>query len=54
MARKDAIEVERTVVDLLPNTMFPIDIPVVVAYWRISRAKCVCISFASCQETKLC
>ncbi|HEY4639323.1 MAG TPA: translation initiation factor IF-1 [Candidatus Udaeobacter sp.] len=27
MARKDAIEVERTVVDLLPNTMFRIDIP---------------------------
>jgi translation initiation factor IF-1 len=27
MARKDAIEVERTVVDPLPKTMFRIDIP---------------------------
>ena len=27
MARKDAIEVEGTVVDLLPNTMFRVDIP---------------------------
>ena len=27
MARKDAIEVEGTVVELLPNTMFRVDIP---------------------------
>jgi translation initiation factor IF-1 len=27
MARKDAIEVESTVVELLPNTMFRVDIP---------------------------
>ncbi|HEX3419803.1 MAG TPA: translation initiation factor IF-1 [Candidatus Udaeobacter sp.] len=27
MARKDAVEVEGTVVELLPNTMFPVDIP---------------------------
>ena len=27
MARKDAIEVEGTVVELLPNTMFRIEIP---------------------------
>ena len=54
MARKDAIEVEGTVVELLPNTMFRVEIPVRVACWHISPAKCVCISFASCQETKLC
>jgi translation initiation factor IF-1 len=28
MARKDAIEVEGTIVELLPNTMFRVDIPV--------------------------
>ncbi len=27
MARKDAIEVEETIVELLPNTMFRVDIP---------------------------
>ena len=27
MARKDAIEVEGTVVELLPNTMFRVDVP---------------------------
>ncbi len=27
MARKDAIEVEGTVLELLPNTMFRVDIP---------------------------
>jgi translation initiation factor IF-1 len=27
MARKDAIEVEGTVVELLPNTMFRVEIP---------------------------
>src|SRR4029453_17152986 len=54
MARKDAIELEGTVVELLPNTMFRVEIPGRVACWHISPAKCVCISFASCQETKLC
>src|SRR5205823_10180586 len=37
MARKDAIEVEGTVVELLPNTMFRVDIPGghrVLAYFR--------------------
>jgi len=54
MARKDAIKVEDTVVELLPNTMFRVDIPEAVAYWHVSPAKCTCISFGSCQETKLC
>jgi translation initiation factor IF-1 len=54
MARKDAIEVEGTVVELLPNTMFRVDIPGGRRVLAISPAKCVCISFGSCQETKLC
>jgi translation initiation factor IF-1 len=54
MARKDAIEVEGTVVELLPNTMFRVDIPGVRRVLAHIPAKCACISFGSCQETKLC
>jgi hypothetical protein len=55
MARKDAIEVEGTVVELLPDTMFRVEIPgCAVGCWHTFPAKCVCTSFGSCQETKLC
>jgi translation initiation factor IF-1 len=55
MARKDAIEVEGTVIELLPNTMFRVArSPGVAACWHTSPGKCACTSFASCQETKLC
>jgi hypothetical protein len=54
MARKDAIEVDDTVVELLPKTMFPVIIRVAVAWCHMSVAKCLCISFACCQKAKLC
>jgi translation initiation factor IF-1 len=55
MARKAAIEVEGKVVELLPNTMFRIELPKghrVPAH--IFQEKCGYTSFVSCQETKLC
>jgi translation initiation factor IF-1 len=42
MARKDAIEVEGTVAELLPNTMLRVEILVAAAYWRTSQEKCPC------------
>jgi hypothetical protein len=47
MARKDAIEVEGTVVELLPNTMFRVKLPNGGASSPTSREKCGCTSFAS-------
>jgi hypothetical protein len=54
MARKDAIEVEGTVVELLPNTMFRSRSPTGTRCWPTFREKCASISFVSCQATKLC
>ena len=54
MARKDAIEVEGTVVELLPNTMFRVELPNGHRVLAHISGKCGCTSFASCQGTKLC
>ncbi|MEY2486129.1 MAG: hypothetical protein QOH39_1777 [Verrucomicrobiota bacterium] len=35
MARKDAVEVEGAVVELLPNTMFRVELPMAIASWPI-------------------
>jgi translation initiation factor IF-1 len=53
MARKDAIEVEGTVVELLPNIMLRVYIPGDGRLLGYISGKFVCISFGSCQETKL-
>jgi translation initiation factor IF-1 len=54
MARKDAIEVEGTVVELLPNTMFRVALPNGHTVLTTFPEKCGSISFVSCQATKLC
>ena len=54
MARKDAIEVEGTVVELLPNTMFRVELANGHRVLAHISGKMRCISFGSCQETKLC
>jgi translation initiation factor IF-1 len=54
MAREDAIEIEAMVVELLPNTMFPVALPNGRRFWPIYQGKCGFISFVSCQATKLC
>jgi translation initiation factor IF-1 len=54
MARKDAIEVEGTVIELPPNMMFCVDSsgdPRLLAHVS---GKMRLHSFGSCQEAKLC
>jgi len=55
MAREDAIKIEDTVVDLLPNTIFRVDIPGGHrALAHISGKMRLHFILASCHETKLC
>jgi translation initiation factor IF-1 len=54
MARQDAIEVEGTVTELLPNTMFRVEIPGRRRVLAHISGKMRLHLFASCQETKLC
>ena len=47
MAKEDAIEVEGTVVETLPNAMFRVELPMAIGSWLIFPEKCACILSAS-------
>ena len=36
MSKSDVIEIEGTVVEKLPNTMFQVELVMVIKYWHIS------------------
>jgi len=52
MARKDVIEVEGRVVELLPNTMFRVELPWTSDFGAYFRKNADCISFGFCQATR--
>ncbi len=54
MARKDAIELEGTVVELLPNTMFRVEIPGRRRVLAHISGRMRLHFIRICQETKLC
>ncbi len=52
MAKKDAIEVEGTVIEALPNAMFRVELEMGTGFSLTCPGKCACISLEFCPETR--
>ena len=53
MSKADVIEIEGTVTEKLPNTMFKVQLETDMRYWRISAVSCVRISSRSFRGIRL-
>ena len=52
MSKSDVIEIEGTVVEKLPNTMFQVELENGIVCWLISAASCARILSVSCPGTR--
>ena len=51
MSKADVIEIEGTVIEKLPNTMFQVELETVMWCWRISAESCARTSSVFCPAT---